>query len=147
MMSDIRIASDRASFRVGQVARALVPDVGLTWILPRLIGTGRALEMMLLNEEVSAERAAEMGLVNHVVPHEKVGDAAMEMALKFAASSRTSLEWIKRTTYLNLDQPMDHGMRLEAMAQALLGATDDFHEGIAAFQEKRSGTFVRDGHE
>jgi enoyl-CoA hydratase/carnithine racemase len=141
MMSDLRIASDRASFRVGQVARALVPDVGLTWILPRLVGTGKALEMMLLNEEMPAADAERFGLVNRVVPHDAVGEAALAMATQLAASSRTSLEWIKRTTYMNLEQSMDSGMKLEAMSQALLSATDDFHEGIAAFEQKRPATF------
>lgn len=141
MMSDLRVASDRASFRVGQVARALVPDVGLTWILPRLVGTARALEMMLLNEEVSAEEAARWGFVNRVVPHEELEAETMAMALKLAASSRTALEWIKRTTYLNLEQGMDSGMKLEAMSQALASATDDFDAGIVAFQEKRAADF------
>lgn len=141
MMSDLRIASDQASFRVGQVARALVPDVGLTWILPRLVGTGRALEMMLLNEEISAQEAERFGLVNRVVPHDEVGDAALEMAGKLASSSRTALEWIKRTTYMNLEQGMDSGMKLEAMSQALLSATDDFSDGIDAFHEKRPANF------
>ncbi|WCB91795.1 putative enoyl-CoA hydratase echA12 [Baekduia alba] len=141
MMTDLRIVSDRASFRVGQVARGLVPDVGLTWVLPRVVGTGRALELMLLNEELSAAAAERIGLVNRVVPHDEVGDAALEMATKLAASSRTSLEWIKRTTYMNLDLGMEPGFRLEAMAQALLSATDDFEEGLHAFKERRAGSF------
>jgi enoyl-CoA hydratase/carnithine racemase len=141
MMSDLRIASDRASFKVGQVARALVPDVGLTWILPRLVGTARALEMMLLNEEVSAAEAANWGFVNRVVPHAEFDEATMAMATKLAESSRTSLEWIKRTTYMNLEQGMDSGMKLEAMSQALLSATDDFDAGIAAFRDKRPAAF------
>jgi 2-(1,2-epoxy-1,2-dihydrophenyl)acetyl-CoA isomerase len=141
LMTDLRIASDQASFRVGQVARGLVPDVGLTWVLPRVIGTGRALELMLLNEELSAEAAERIGLVNRVVPHEQVGEAALELAMKLAASSQTALEWIKRATYMNLDLGMESGFRLEAMAQALLSATDDFEEGLHAFKEKRAGSF------
>jgi 2-(1,2-epoxy-1,2-dihydrophenyl)acetyl-CoA isomerase len=141
MMSDLRIAGERTSFRVGQVARALVPDVGLTWILPRLIGTGRALEMMLLNEEVSAEEALRFGLVNRVVPDDRFEEATMEMATRLAESSRTSLEWIKRTTYLNLEQSLDSGMKVEAMSQALLSATDDFEAGIEAFKNKRQTKF------
>jgi enoyl-CoA hydratase/carnithine racemase len=141
MMSDLRIASEDASFRVGQVARALVPDVGLTWILPRLVGTARALEMMLLNEEVSATEAARWGFVNRVVPAVELEAETMAMAQKLAESSRTSLEWIKRTTYLNLEQSMDSGMKLEAMSQALMSATDDFDVGIVAFKEKRAARF------
>ncbi|HEY2716272.1 MAG TPA: enoyl-CoA hydratase-related protein, partial [Solirubrobacterales bacterium] len=141
MMSDLRIAADTASFRVGQVARALVPDVGLTWILPRLVGTARALEMMLLNEEISAEEAARWGFVNRVVPAAELEAETLAMAGKLAASSRTALEWIKRTTYLNLEQGMDSGMKLEAMSQALLSATDDFDAGIDAFKEKRAASF------
>jgi enoyl-CoA hydratase/carnithine racemase len=97
--------------------------------------------MMLLNEEISAEEAASWGFVNRVVPHEDFEAATMAMATKLAESSRTSLEWIKRTTYLNLEQGMDSGMKLEAMSQALLSATDDFDAGIAAFQEKRPTAF------
>ncbi|MFN8217093.1 MAG: enoyl-CoA hydratase/isomerase family protein [Solirubrobacterales bacterium] len=141
MMSDLRIASERASFKVGQVARALVPDVGLTWILPRLVGTARALEMMLLNEEVTAEEAAAWGFVNRVVPEAEFEQATMAMATKLAESSRTSLEWIKRTTYMNLEQSLDSGLKVEAMSQALLSATDDFDAGIAAFSEKRPAKF------
>jgi 2-(1,2-epoxy-1,2-dihydrophenyl)acetyl-CoA isomerase len=96
---------------------------------------------MLLNEELSAAAAERIGLVNRVVAHDEVGDAALEMAMKLAASSRTSLEWIKRTTYMNLDLGMEPGFRLEAMAQALLSATDDFEEGLHAFEERRAGSF------
>jgi 2-(1,2-epoxy-1,2-dihydrophenyl)acetyl-CoA isomerase len=140
-MSDIRFASDQASFAVGQVARGLAPDVGLTYLLPRIVGLGRALELMLSNIPIDATEAERIGLVNRVVPDDRLADEAVAYAADLATRSRTALDWIKRTTYDNLQLGMEAAFRHEAMSQAILGASADFLEGQASFREKRTGRF------
>ena len=137
MMSDLRIASDDALFAVGQVKRGLVPDVGLTYLLPRVVGLGRALELMFLNEPITAARAEQIGLVNRVVPKDELADASVALASHLAAQSRTALEWIKRITYMNMDFGMEAAFRQESLIQAMLAQSEDIHEGLEAFRGKR----------
>lgn len=138
MMSDLRVASSEATFAVGQVVRAVVPDVGLTYVLPRLVGLGKALELMLLHETIDAQQALDIGLVNWVVPKQEVAAHAVGVATKLAGLSSTALEWIKRTTYQNLDVPMEQALRNESAAQGILGHTSDFHRGIREFEARRA---------
>jgi enoyl-CoA hydratase/carnithine racemase len=137
MMSDLRIASDNATFAVGQVKRGLVPDVGLTYLLPRVVGLGRAMELMFSNEVIDAAEAFRIGMVNRVVPRDELEDEAVEMASALATSSRTSLEWIKRITYMNLDLTMEQAFRQESLIQSMLAQTGDFQEALEAFKQKR----------
>jgi 2-(1,2-epoxy-1,2-dihydrophenyl)acetyl-CoA isomerase len=141
-MSDIRIASDQASFAVGQVARGLVPDVGLTYLLPRIVGLGNSLELMLSNCPISADEAHRIGLVNRVVPDEQLQHEVLAFASDLATRSSNATEWIKRTTYDNLQLGLEAAFRHEAMSQAILGNSKDFAEGQAAFREKRDGRFT-----
>jgi 2-(1,2-epoxy-1,2-dihydrophenyl)acetyl-CoA isomerase len=134
LMSDLLVASEEAEFGVGQVVRGFVPDVGLTYVLPRLIGPSRALQMMMLYEKVDAERAQQLGFVNWVVPKDEVMPKALEIAKEIGRAPGPTLEWIKRVTYGGLDTSYDGALKLEAMVQGILSNSPAFTDGIADFR-------------
>jgi enoyl-CoA hydratase/carnithine racemase len=137
LMSDMLVASEDAQFGVGQIVRGFSPDVGLTYILPRLVGTSRALQMMMLYDRIDAEEARQMGFVNWVVPADQVIPKALEVADRIIASPRPAVEWIKRVTYDGLDIPFNVSLRYESMAQAMLATTTGFTESLAGFRAER----------
>jgi enoyl-CoA hydratase/carnithine racemase len=137
LMADMLVASEDAEFGVGQIVRGFSPDVGLTYILPRLVGTSRALQMMMLYERMSAQRAFELGFVNWVVPTDEVMPKALEIADRIIASPGPAVEWIKRVTYDGLDIPFATSLRLESMAQAMLATTSGFVDSLAGFRAER----------
>lgn len=139
LMSDIRIAGESSVFAVGQVHRVVVPDVGCTYILPRLIGVGRAMELMLTGRRFDAAEALEMGMINRVVPDDEVFDQAMALAREIAALPAPAVSWIKRTVYLNQDATLDQALANEVAGIAVATGTDEFAAELKAFFEKRSG--------
>jgi enoyl-CoA hydratase/carnithine racemase len=136
-MSDLRIAASDAVFSVGQVRRGLVPDVGLTYLLPRVVGLARALELMLMDTTIDAQRALDIGLINRVVPPEQLMPAALEMARSIASLPPPAVRWVKRVTYMNLDSGFEQALNLEAMAESMLVDTTEFKDSLAAFVDKR----------
>ncbi len=143
MMSDLRIASESAEFGVGQVRRGVVPDVGLTYLLPRVVGLAKALELQMLYERISASQALELGLVNWVVPDDELLARAVEIGARLAAGPRVSLKWIKKVTYANLDRSLADALEWESAAQGICSDTDDFRESCLSFEEKRDPVFGR----
>jgi 2-(1,2-epoxy-1,2-dihydrophenyl)acetyl-CoA isomerase len=137
LMADLCIASEDAEFGVGQIERGFIPDVGLTYILPRLVGTMRAMELMMLYPRITAARGAELGFVNWVVPASEVMERALAVADRIAASPPAVIEWIKRVTYANLDSSFLGSIQLEAMAQGILATGPAFEEGREAFRRRR----------
>ncbi len=133
MMSDLRVASEDSVFAVGQVRRGVVPDVGATYILPRLVGLGRAMELMLSDQRIDAARALEIGLINRVVPADQVLSTAIEMANDLAALSAPTVKWIKRVVHQNQDASFEQALDNEAAAVAILTGTDEFQDGLKAF--------------
>jgi enoyl-CoA hydratase len=138
LMADLRVASSEAVFSVGQVRRGLVPDVGLTYLLPRVVGLARALELMLLDTNIDAARALEIGLVNRVVPPSDVLPAAVELARTLAALPAPAVRWVKRVTYMNLDSGFDQALNLEAMAESMLIDTPEFKQSLEAFLDRQT---------
>ena len=136
LMSDLRVASDTARFGIGQVKRGFIPDVGMTYLLPRIVGLGRAMEMMMLSEPIDAKTALAYGLVNRVVPPEEVMPTAMAMARQISQLSEPAVRWIKRATYFNLDATFEQALNTEAMAEAILAGTPGFSESLASFMKK-----------
>jgi 2-(1,2-epoxy-1,2-dihydrophenyl)acetyl-CoA isomerase len=136
LMSDLRVASDQSKFSVGQIKRGFVPDVGMTYLLPRIIGLGRAMEMMLLSEPIDAQTALAYGLVNRVVPPDQVLTTAMAMARQLSELPEGGVRWIKRATYLNMDATFEQALNTEAMAEAVLAGGPDFMKSLAAFMNK-----------
>lgn len=137
---DLVVAGEGARFILAFRRIGLVPDGGLTWLLPRIVGKTRALEMMLLGEDVSAQTALEWGLVNRVAPDESLLAAAGEIAHKLATGPK-SLGLMRRLMWEGLDQPLSAQLEAERRAQTQAGRTADFMEGVMAFQQKRPARF------
>jgi len=138
---DIRLASDKARFGLPQIASGVIPTSGGTQRLPRLIGKGKALELILTGEIINAEEAFKIGLVSKVVPAEKLAAEAESLAQKMAGQAPISLRFVKEAVNKGLDLTLDQGLRLEGDLYFLLHTTADRTEGIKAFLEKRKAEF------
>ncbi len=139
---DIRLASSKARFGLTQVARGRTPMDGGTQRLPRIVGRGKALELLLTADIISAaEEALQIGLVSHVVPPESLEKEAQKLAETIAAKGPIALRYLKEAVNKGLDMTLEQGLRLEADLYFLLHTTADRTEGIKAFQEKREPKF------
>ncbi len=138
---DIRIASESASFCLPHTAHGLIPCGGGTQRLPRLIGKGKALELILTGETIGAEEALETGLVSQVFPAENLAAEAEALAQTIAGKAPIALRYIKEAVNKGLDLTLEQGLRLEADLYFLLHTTADRTEGIKAFLEKRPPRF------
>jgi 2-(1,2-epoxy-1,2-dihydrophenyl)acetyl-CoA isomerase len=138
---DMRIASDRAMFSEAFVNIGLHPDWGGTFFLPRMAGTGRALEMFFLGDSISAKQAHDFGLVNHVVPHENLEQETREMAERLATGPALAMGLMKQALYERLETQLDSMMEYEVAAQMKCFESEDFEEGLRAFLEKRKPVF------
>ena len=138
---DLRIASDRAIFSQAFVNIGLHPDWGGTFFVPRLLGTGRATEMLFLGDPVGAKEARSLGLVNSVVPHEELANETRQLAERLAAGPALPLGLLKQALYERLETQLDSMMEHEVGAQMKCFESDDFEEGLNAFLEKRKPRF------
>ncbi|MDP8916007.1 MAG: enoyl-CoA hydratase-related protein [Pseudomonadota bacterium] len=138
---DLVVASEGASFILAFRRIGLVPDGGLTWLLPRLVGKARALEMILLGDAVPARTAESWGLINQVVADEALPSAAQGLAERLAAGPR-SLGLMRRLIWESLDASLAEQLEAERQAQTEAGRTADFLEGVRAFREKRPARFT-----
>jgi enoyl-CoA hydratase len=138
---DIRLASDRAYFSLPQVAQGLIPMDGGTQRLPRIVGRGKALELLLTAETISAEEALEIGLVSKVVPPAELAGEVEALAETIATKGPIALRYLKEAVNKGLDMTLEQGLRLEADLYFLLHTTADRTEGIKAFLEKRNPRF------
>ncbi len=138
---DLRIASDKAAFGEVFVKRGLHPDSGGTYLLPRMVGTAKALELLLFGDMVSAEEAYRMGLVNRLVPHSEFAEAAHEWAARLAEGPPVALRLAKRGVYRNLQADLASALEYESFAQQIVWRSEDAGEGIRAFVEKRPPLF------
>ncbi|HEV8068510.1 MAG TPA: enoyl-CoA hydratase-related protein [Planctomycetaceae bacterium] len=138
---DVRVASEKASFLQAFVNIGLVPDSGSTWLLPRLIGRQRALELMLSGRKLSAAEALEWGLVNQVVAPEQLMEEAIKVAARYAAAPTYAIGQIKRNVDFAESHSLEETLALEAKSQAECGLSADHQEGIQAFLEKRTPAY------
>lgn len=141
MNSDIRIASDRAELGPIFVRWGLAIEWGLSYLLPRLIGPGKTLELALTGDLVDAKEAERLGLVNRVVPHDKLVEVAGELARRLAKGPTLSHQLIKKAVYAGLDSSYAAQLNYEANATALALQTEDHEEALKAFREKRAPYF------
>jgi enoyl-CoA hydratase len=141
MACHLRIASENAKFGQPEVNLGIMPGYGGTQRLARLVGLGRALELMLTGEPIDAKRAQEFGLVNAVVPAPELLPAAVAMAQKIAAKGGAALRYILEATRLTQELPLEEGERKEAELFGACCDTEDFREGTSAFLEKRKPVF------
>jgi 2-(1,2-epoxy-1,2-dihydrophenyl)acetyl-CoA isomerase len=138
---DIRIASERASFGEVFVKRGLMPDGGGTWLLPRIIGLGRALELLFTGDIVNAEDALRIGLVNRVVATAEHPERVREFAERIAKGPPLVHRLVKRSVYAGLDGDLAAALDREATGQLQLLSSADFGEGVMAFLQKRDPRF------
>ena len=136
---DLRLGTARASFAELFVKRGLMPDGGGTYTLPRLVGVGKALELMLLGDNVNAEEALRLGILNHLLPEV---DAAWEILHRLAKGPPLVLSAIKRSVYAALDSTLDAALDVECEEQMKLLRSADCAEGITAFFMKRPPEFT-----
>jgi 2-(1,2-epoxy-1,2-dihydrophenyl)acetyl-CoA isomerase len=142
LAADLRIASERASFIEVFTRVGLIPDSGGTWLLPRLIGLGRALELMFLADPVDATTAERLGLVNRVVPHDDLMPRATEWAVRLASGPTRAYGLIKRGVNQALATGFGEALEYEASLQEIAGRTEDHREGVAAFLAKRAPAYT-----
>jgi 2-(1,2-epoxy-1,2-dihydrophenyl)acetyl-CoA isomerase len=142
LMGDIRIAAKSASFLQAFARIGLVPDCGSSYVLPRLIGMARAMELSLLAERLPAETALAWGMINRLVDDAELPKAAMAMA-KSLAEGPASLRLIRKMYWATLENSFEQQLDLEAKLQMQAGMTEDYTEGVTAFREKRRTKFTR----
>jgi enoyl-CoA hydratase/carnithine racemase len=139
---DLRFAASGISLGLTESRVGACPGAGGTQRLPRLIGTSRALYMMLSGEPVTSEYALSIGLVNEVVPNDSLETRARDFAALLANRSASSLSAIKRLVYAGVDTTLDEGLRLERAALPEILSSADYAEGLAAFAERRQPRFT-----
>lgn len=144
LAADIRIASTAARFNAAFVRIGLSGgDVGTSWALPRLVGLGRAYEILLTGRFVESEEALRIGLVSDVVEPEVLLDRAMETADMIVSNSPVGMALTKHVVQSNVDAPsLEAALSLENRNQVLATRTEDMVEALAAFREKRTPVYV-----
>jgi 2-(1,2-epoxy-1,2-dihydrophenyl)acetyl-CoA isomerase len=138
---DLRLCSDRARFGEIFVKRGLMPDGGGTWTLPRLVGLGRALELMFTGDLVEAAEAKAIGLANRVFPAAQMEAASTDILRSLAGGPPLVHRAVKAAVYNALESSFDEALEAEVHGQLKLLASQDFMEGVAAFLEKRPPAF------
>ena len=147
LAADIRVASQGAYFRAAGINNGLTAsELGLSYLLPRAIGSSRAFEIMLTGRDVDAEEAERIGLVSRQVPDDQLLETCYEMAERIAAFSRPGVELTKRTLWSGLDAASLEGhMQAEGLGQLFVRLlTGNFEEAVAARAEKRPPVFTDD---
>ena len=137
----LRVASETARFGLPEVGLGIIPGYGGTVRLTRLVGLGRALEMVLTGDMVGGEDAARIGLVNKVVPPEELMDASRELLGKILSKGPVAVEMAIKSTYLAVQSTMEDALTFESSLFGLLASTADMREGMGAFLEKRKPDF------
>ena len=137
---DLVVAAESSYFLLAFRRIGLVPDGGATWLLPRLVGKARAMELMLLGEKLPAATALDWGLINRCVPDADLMSKAMELATALANGPK-SLGLTRNLIWESLDAEWHDQVEAEAYAQGEAGRTEDAREGIMAFVQKRPAAF------
>ena len=141
---DLVVAADDAYFASAYRNIALTPDGGGSWSLPRIVGTRRAMEILLLGERFDARRALELGLVNRVVPAAELESAVAAIAASLATGPVMAIRNAKRLVRDALGRTLSEQLAAEAESFGACSGTDDFAEGITAFLEKRPAKFGKE---
>jgi enoyl-CoA hydratase len=141
LAGDIRLAADSAKFGFPELTQGLIPADGGTQRLARLLGRGKALELILTAETITAAEALEIGLVDRVVGGAKLMDEARALANTIASKGPIALRFIKEAVNKGLEMTLEQGLRLEGDLYFLLHTTADRTEGIDAFLKKRPPKF------
>ena len=141
MACTMRLASEKAKLGQPEVKLGIIPGYGGTQRLPRLVGTGLAMQILLTGEMISAQEAHRIGLVNEVLPPEKLIPRAEEIAGKIIANGPLAIQYCMEAVNQGLNMTLQEGLFLEATLFSVCCATDDKNEGTTAFLEKRPANF------
>jgi enoyl-CoA hydratase len=141
MACTLRIAADTAKLGQPEINLGIIPGYAGTQRLARLIGKGRALELLLGGDQVSAQEAHRLGLVNRVVPAAELMAEAKKLAASLAAKAPIAIRYILEAVNKGLEMPFGQGQIFEATLFGLVASTEDMREGTAAFLEKRQPSF------
>lgn len=142
LASDLAICADDAVFTTAYAALGLPGDGGVSYFLPRVVGSRKAMELLLLAERFDAAEALRLGLVNRVVPAAELDAEALALAARLKAGPRQAYGEIKRLLQASFDTRLESQLESEAEAFARCSATEDFGEGVRAFLEKRGPRFT-----
>jgi enoyl-CoA hydratase/carnithine racemase len=138
---DLRVMASGAKLIPGFAKRAIIPESGGTWYLPRLVGWAKACEIGFLGEDLPAERACELGLVNRVVPDAELQGAAFAWARQIASGPPIALRYMKDNLNRALTDSLASVLDVEADRMVQGAQTEDYLEAVAAFAEKRAPVF------
>ena len=141
MACTLRIAADTARLGQPEIALGLIPGYAGTQRLPRLVGKGRAMEMILTGAPIGADEALRIGLVHRVVPAADLMTEARKLAAQLAATAPVAMRYIINAVNKGLEMPFAEACQYEATLFGLVASTDDMREGTAAFLEKRKAEF------
>lgn len=141
IMCDLRVCSDRAKLSESYILMGLVAGDGGAYFLPRLIGIGKALELLLTGDVLSPQEALEIGLVNRVVPHDRLMEETMILAEKIASKPPLAIRMMKRSVYQAQSSTLRSHLDYISSQLALLSETHDHQEAAKAFVEKRKPVF------
>jgi 2-(1,2-epoxy-1,2-dihydrophenyl)acetyl-CoA isomerase len=141
LAADIVIAARSAYFLQAFINIGLIPDAGATWLLPRLAGRARAMEMMMLGERIPAEQAAEWGMVSRMVEDEDLETEAVALATRLASGPTIAYGLLRRLARDCERLPLTEALAAERLAQRDAGRTGDFKAAVLAFLQKRQPTF------
>ena len=138
---DVRVAVEEAKLGLPEVTRGVIPGSGGTQRLSRVIGLGKALELILTGAIIDAHEALRLGLVNKVVPRSELMSAAEEYGRKIASNGPLAVVFAKEAVRKGYEMPLEDGLRLETDLSSLLQTSEDIKEGARAFVEKRPPQF------
>ena len=142
LMGDMILVARSAYFLQAFRRIGLVPDCGSTWILPRLIGKARSVELSLMGERLPAEKALEWGLINRVYDDGELMGEAMKLARELASGPTVALSLIRQLYWESPENSFEDQLNFEFRSQRVAGASEDFREGVTAFLEKRPAKFA-----
>jgi enoyl-CoA hydratase/carnithine racemase len=141
VVCDLRVANREAKYGANFVRLGLHPGMATTYILPRLLGVPRAVELLLTGRLINGAEAAEYGLAHHAVDGESVLQRSRELAEEIASAAPLAVRWTKRSIYRGLGWDVQEAAHYEAHVQSRTFETEDFSEGIGALLEKRKPSF------
>lgn len=141
MCCDMRVASDQAHLGLTEVTLGIIPGGGGTQRLPRLVGRGKAFELILTGRHIAAPEALRLGLVEQVVPHDQLKLAVEDLAQTIVSRAPLAVKYAKEAIVRGVELSLTEGLKVEAELYTLLRTTEDRMEGARAFQEKRPPQF------
>lgn len=143
LSADMRIGSDQTRFKTVFAERALGPDCGVSWFLPRIVGYSRAMDLLLTCRMVDAQEAYRLGLIDRLVPHDKLMEETLAIATQMAEGPPLALRVAKRVLQAGVEGTLEEAVRAEAAGWATnQKAKNDQAEAAAAFVEKRKAVFT-----